>query len=126
MVLSNSTLQTNIFPNHWENNFTDLSCHYLGKNNNGHWDDIWIDNIKGYETELLSHVCLNGSFSHLPLDEWNDRCFPNNRANLGWRRSAGVWSLFNFIVGVLGNILTLVAVMWAKKNCRYAYLFIYN
>ena len=101
----------------WSNS-TNLKCTFKGPDEKDHWDLIWINSSFGKETELLSHFCLNGSFSHLGWDEWNERCFPNYGGNLGWRRSAGVWSLFNFIVGTLGNFLTLVAVVYARYKQR--------
>ena len=114
------------FPEHWRNNFTDLSCHYLGADDDAHWLNIWINSSYGYETELLSHVCLNGSFAHLELEEWNKRCFPNIERNLWWRRSACVWLLFNFIIGLLGNLLTLVAIPYAGYKHRHVILQISN
>ena len=100
------------------NNSSDLKCTYLGPKEQDHWDIIWINSSFGKETELLSHFCLNGSFSHLGWDEWHARCYPNYWANLGWHRAAGVWSLFNFIVGTLGNFLTIVAVAYAYQKHR--------
>lgn len=72
------------FPNYWGNgNFENLTCLYHESGNGSHFQDIWDNPIHAYETDLLSHVCLNGSFSHLSRDEWNQRClehtlFSNN------------------------------------------------
>ena len=114
---------TGDFSDHWSNNFNNLSCVYF--ENGDHWK-LAFRNVTNNETtysydqeiELLSHVCLNGSFTDLSDDEWNKRCYPNYWGNVAYRRAAGVWSLFNFIVGILGNILTLVAVAYARNKHR--------
>ena len=103
---------------YWKNGFDDLRCPYSGPNSNDHWGLIWSNSSCGYEVELLSHICLNGSLSYLGREKWNERCFPNYGENLVWRRLAGVWSLFNFFVGLLGNLLTLVAVPYATWKRR--------
>ena len=108
-----------VFRDYWSNNFKDLRCKDLSSNE----DDGTFGDIQTYEYEmkLLSHVCLNGSFSHLSYEEWNNLCFPSygdKIVNLGWRRAAGVWSLFNFLVGLLGNMLTMVAVAYARAKQR--------
>ena len=36
---------------------------------------MWNNKALGDEVQLLSHVCVNGSFAHLSIDEWNQRCF---------------------------------------------------
>ena len=107
------------FPDYWSNNFKDLSCLYLGADVDES-PAIWGNStgIVAYETNLLSQVCLNGSFSNLNYTEWNERCFPSYTANVGLRRAAGVWALFNFLVGTLGNLLTLVAIPYARAKCR--------
>ena len=96
---------------HWRNNFDGLRCN---QQDNG--------DTLAYENELLSHVCLNGSYAYLNDTEWNHRCYPNYWKNVGWRRAAGVWSMFNFFVGLLGNLFTLVAVLYAKWKHRYILL----
>ena len=52
---------------------------------------FWENAIHGYETELLSHVCLNGSFAHLSREEWNKRCFPTIDEDVTIRRITGFW-----------------------------------
>ena len=113
-------METNIsFPDHWGNNYKNLSCIYLGADVDES-PTIWGNGtgIVAYETNLLSQVCLNGSFSGLSYNEWNARCFPSYTANVGLRRAAGVWALFNFVVGTLGNLLTLVSIAYARAKCR--------
>ena len=106
------------FPDYWKNNFDELRCIYLGPET----DEQKLANTNqtyGYEVKLLSHVCLNGSFSNLSYEQWNDRCFPSHAEGaVGWRRAAGAWSAFNFIVGLLGNLLTIAAVLHAKAKQR--------
>ena len=112
------------FSDHWINNFNNLSCPH--STDGDHWK-LPYKNVTNNETnysydqeiELLSHVCLNGSFAHLSNEEWNERCYPSYWVNAGWRRAAGVWLLFNFIVGTLGNTLTLTAVAYARSKHRY-------
>ena len=105
------------FGNYWSNNFADLKCVYEGAN----VDEspiAWSNRTLAYETNLLSHVCLNGSFSDLSYDEWNEHCFPSYKDNVVWRQLAGFWYLVNFIVGTLGNLLTLMSVAYARKHNR--------
>jgi hypothetical protein len=107
------------FTDYWDAGFDNLSCLYYGSDSDAHFQEIWDNRVYGYEVELLSHVCLNGSFSHYSLDEWNRRCFPTHKENLVLRRLTGLWSLFNFIAGLFGNLLTLVAIPYAKWKRRY-------
>ena len=107
------------FPNYWENGFENLTCLYYGSENDSHFEQIWENKLNGHEVDLLHHVCLNGSFSHLSLEQWNDRCFPTHNENFVLRRITGFWSLFNFIAGLFGNLLTLVAIPYAKWKHRY-------
>ena len=105
------------FPNYSNNSFEDLQCIHLGPDT----DESKLaakNTTYGYQVKLLSHVCLNGSFSHLSYEEWNRHCFPSYEDNVVWRRAAGVWSVFNFVVGLLGNLLTMVAVAYARDKHR--------
>ena len=120
MTDSNST-DINVFPDYWKNDFRNLSCPYYGPDSKEHFQLIWDNKSYGYKVELLSHVCLNGSFSHLPLEEWNERCFPTHMESIVQRRLTGFWSLFNYILGLFGNLLTLVAIPYAKWKRRYKF-----
>ena len=126
--MTNSVIMSNItssepfvFHNHWENAFANLTCLYYEPPSNKHFQEIWDNRTYGYEVDLLSHVCLNGTFSHLSVEEWNDRCFPTNNENLILRRITGMWSMFNFIAGIFGNMLTLFAIPYAKYKRRYEF-----
>ena len=117
----------NDFSEHWTNNFNNLSCVYF--ENGDHWNLAFknvTNNATNYsydqEMVLLTRVCLNGSFADLSDDEWNRRCYPSYWDNVTIRRVAGVWSLFNFIVGILGNTLTFAAVAYARKKHRHVTL----
>ena len=106
-----------MFPDYWNNSFEDLSCIYLGPDT----DESGIaakNSTYGHQVKLLSHVCLNGSFSHLSYEEWQYHCFPSYEDNVGWRRAAGVWCVFNYVVGLLGNLLTMVSVAYARHKHR--------
>ena len=109
----------NMPPNYWANGtFENLTCLY-NESGQSHFNDIWENAINGYETELLSHVCLNGSFAHLSREQWNKRCFPTIDEDVTIRRITGFWSLFNFIAGTVGNLLTLIAIPYAARKRRY-------
>ena len=57
-------------PNYWSNGtFENLKCPYYGPDNGSHWVDMWNSKVLGHEMELLSHVCVNGSFAHLSIEE---------------------------------------------------------
>ena len=109
----------NMPPNYWANGtFENLTCLY-NESGQSHFNSIWENALSGYETELLSHVCLNGSFAHLSRKEWNKRCFPTINEDVTIRRITGIWSLFNFIAGTVGNLLTLIAIPYAARKRRY-------
>ena len=120
-IWSNRSLLFEEASNHWENNFEDLTCLYHGPDNDSHYQEIWNNHKYAYEVKLLSHVCLNGTFAHLSDNEWNKRCFPTRGENFTLRTLTGFWSLFNFIVGIFGNLLTLVAIPYAKRKNRYGF-----
>ena len=94
-----------------------LICPY----NTSAFNDIWTNKLLGHEVKLLSHFCLNGSFSDLSVMEWNLRCFPTYQEYVELRRATGIWCLFTFILGILGNLLTLVAVPYAKWRHRHGF-----
>ena len=105
---------------YWANGtFENLTCLYHESGNNSHFQAIWDNPMYGYETDLLSHVCLNGSFAHLSREEWNKRCFPTIHEDVAIRRFTGFWSLFNFIAGTIGNLMTLIAIPYATRKRRY-------
>ena len=98
-----------------------LKCPYYGPGDTQAFKDIWKSKLLGHEVNQLSHLCLNGSYSHLSLTEWNTRCFPTYQENLELRRITGVWCMLTFILGILGNVLTLVAIPYAKWKHRYEF-----
>ena len=75
--------------------------------------------------KLMSHFCLNGSLSSLQKDEWEKYCHPydeeyhQNFDNINL--IAGILGLLTFIIGVFGNLLTLVAIVYAKYKRRHAF-----
>lgn len=100
-------------------NFQNLSCPYFGPDNDSHHLQIWTNDYFGHQVGVLSQACVNGSFKELSLDEWNERCFPTHLENLGLRTATGLWALFNFLVGSFGNVLTLMAIPYAKSKRKY-------
>ena len=93
-----------------------LRCPYNGPQS---FDLIWSNDTLGQIVNTLSHCCLNGSLSHLNIEDWNEICFPTSLENVPLRRMTGVWSLFNFLVGIMGNLLTLLSIPYAKSKRRY-------
>ena len=81
--------------------------------------------VDNYQINLMSHFCLNGSLSYLSYDEWEKYCHPYNEEynkNFdGINKLAGVWGMITFIIGVLGNLLTLTAIPYAKRKHRHAF-----
>ena len=110
----------NRYPSYWHNGtFDDLECPYYGPENGTHWIDVWTKPLYGYQMEVLSSVCVNGSFAHLSREEWNRRCFPTIHENVQLNRLSGVLSLISFLAGVFSNLMTLVAVLYAKYKMRH-------
>ena len=99
------------------NSFKDLYCLHEGPDVDES-PTYFMNSTLGYQAHLLSHVCVNGSFSHLSYDEWNEHCFPSYKDNVVWRHLAGFWYLVNFVVGTLGNLLTLISVAYARRKRR--------
>ena len=62
---------------------------------------------------LLSKLCVNGSNSNGCYD-----CFDKSFETCPYRKSLGVWAIIMMFVGVLGNLLTLLAIPYAAKNRR--------
>ena len=62
----------------------------------------------------LSKFCVNGSnFDGLY------ECLPNDLENCPYRIALGCWAILVMIIGVLGNLLTLLALPYAAKKKRY-------
>ena len=99
----------------------DLGCPYLGpKYLKQVVGDSWKNSSLGKQVNLMSHSCFNGSLSHLSQEEWDKLCFPSHQEAGGiGHKIAGVWGLFVIIVGTFGNLLTLIAVLYAKWKRRY-------
>ena len=63
---------------------------------------------------LLSKLCVNGS----NIDGVHD-CFDKSMMHCPYRKSLGVWAIIIIVIGVLGNLLTLLAVPYAARHRRY-------
>ena len=112
--------EENIYPNYWENGtFRNLKCPYYGPDNGSHWIDIWIKPSYGYRMEVLSSVCVNGSFAHLSREEWDKRCYPTIHENVALNRLSGTLSLISFLAGSISNLMTIIAVLYAKYKNRH-------
>ena len=99
--------------------YQNLSCPYFGSANGSHHQQIWKNDHFGHIVDILSHACVNGSLSELSLDKWNEICFPTHMEYTGLRIATGLWALFNFFVGTIGNSFTLLAIPYAKSKHRY-------
>ena len=81
--------------------------------------------VDKFQIKLMSHFCLNGSLSYLGQDEWGKYCHPYHEEyhkNFdGINVLGGVWGMITFIIGVIGNLLTLVAIPYAKWKHRHAF-----
>ena len=112
--------EENIYPNYWENGtFRDLKCPYYGPDNGTHWIDVWTKPSYGYQMEVLSSVCVNGSFAHLSREEWDKRCYPTIHENVALNRLSGTLSLISFLAGSISNLMTIIAVLYAKYKNRH-------
>ena len=58
----------------------------------------------------LSDACNSVEIDWEQLD-----CVPSSK----WRVAVGVWCIFVLISGIIGNVLTLLAIPHAKKKRRY-------
>ena len=97
-----------------------LGCPYFGPTSSEHYTATWTNSSLGHQVMLMSHYCVNGSASSLESDEWYKLCFPTHKDAGGIGRTlAGVWALVTMIVGIFGNLLTLIAIPYAKWNRRY-------
>ena len=96
-----------------------LSCPYFGPNNYSHHQQIWTNSKLGHQVVTLSQVCVNGSLLHIELEEWNRRCYPTHLESTALRMCTGIWAFLNFVVGIVGNCLTLTAIPYAKSKHRY-------
>ena len=98
-----------------------LGCPYLGPENLKQVvGNTWKNESLGRQVNLMSHYCVNGSLSHLSQEQWDKLCFPSHQeAGNIEHKIAGVWGLFVIIVGTFGNLLTLIAILYAKRKRRY-------
>ena len=97
---------------------------YVGCRRSGEFSEIengtTVDN---HQIKLMSHFCLNGSLSYLTQHDWEQYCHPYHEEyhkNFdGINMLAGVWGIITFIIGAIGNLLTLIAIPYAKWKHRY-------
>ena len=62
----------------------------------------------------LSKFCVNDSNVNGLYE-----CLPNDLENCPYRIALGCWAIIVMIIGVLGNMLTLLALPYAAKRKRY-------
>ena len=81
--------------------------------------------VDNYQINKMSHFCLNGSLSYLDEETWGKYCHPyHEEYHQNFDKMsilAGIFGLVTFIVGVFGNLFTLVAVTYAKWKCRHEF-----
>ena len=79
--------------------------------------------VDNYQIKMMSHFCLNGSLSYLDEETWGEYCHPYHEEyheNFdSINMLAGVCGIITFIIGVLGNVLTLAAIPYAKWKHRH-------
>ena len=104
-----------------EGYYSSFGCPYLGPDNISQiMTSTWQNGSLGRQVEIMSHYCVNGSASHLSQNDWNKLCFPTYDAQNGLgQKIAGIWGLLVMIIGIVGNLLTLVAVPYAKWKRRH-------
>ena len=61
---------------------------------------------------LVCNICLNGCDTDII------ECSPNETKHCSYRRALGIWACFIMVVGILGNVLTLLAVPYAARKKR--------
>ena len=68
----------------------------------------YLQKCNGSFLEEFSDFCLT------PNNSFEQQCFPSENEAL--RFAAGVWSIIFGIVGLVGNLLTIIAIPYAAKN----------
>ena len=69
--------------------------------------DIMCDRTNSRTVLELSEVCVN---------EYVSGCIPKEEQY--YRKALGIWAIIIGVVGVLGNILTLLAIPYAARKKR--------
>jgi hypothetical protein len=117
----NMNLCATLFEKDWGIN-PSLGCPYCGPNSSYLYSAIWRNSSLGSQIELMSRYCVDGSAADLDLDKWNELCFPafKEESTVG-RNLAGVWALFTMILGIFGNLLTLIAIPYARWKRRHEF-----
>ena len=83
---------------------------------------IWTNTTHGKQVHTMSHLCLDGSLSHLSREDWKMLCFPTDDEEVRTLAMiGGIWALITLIVGACGNLLTLMAIPYAKYKRRHGF-----
>ena len=102
-------------------NYSSFGCPFLGAENLSQTlGSTWKNSSLGKQVNIMSQFCVNGSASDLNEEDWIRICFPTYHVqNDVGHKIAGVWGLLVMIIGIVGNLLTLIAVPYAKWKRRH-------
>ena len=89
-------------------NETDLCC------DKGVLRDPCCDPKNLTAINLLSKLCVDGSNV-----DGAYHCFDDSMTRCPYRNSLGLWAIVIIFIGVLGNLLTLLAIPYAARHRRY-------
>ena len=89
-------------------NETDLCC------DKGMLRDLCCDPNNSTAINLLSKLCVDGSNINGTY-----HCFDERMTNCPYRNTLGLWAIVIIFIGVLGNLLTLLAIPYAARLRRY-------
>ena len=78
--------------------------------NASHVFNLTCDGENKTHIAILSNLCSNGHFRE-------DLCVPENEKR-PWRIALGAWALVIALIGICGNIFTLLAVPYAARRQR--------
>ena len=70
---------------------------------------------------VLSKLCVNGCNTYVHVnDSYIPKydCFPMDLKHCPYRRALGMWAILIMFIGVIGNLLTLLAIPHAAKKKR--------
>ena len=77
----------------------------------GHVDHLSCDAEHKTDVGILSHLCVNGSYDQ-------NLCIYHLDEQRPYRIALGIWALIVMMLGVFGNLITLLAIPYAAKRQR--------
>ena len=76
------------------------------------WNNLICDKSRVNNVSFLSKACVDGT------DDGTLDCLPHEEIEVICRIVLGVWGIITIIIGVFGNVLTLVAIPYAAYKKR--------